>query len=189
MSRRKSGGSVTGGTGDVKPQVLTITVPANSAADDYLVQQINLPVPRFGTMKTKATVFEFLWIDWYLNLVDSTDPAAVDFAFLATQQLRSNAETATINSFVTDVADPTSFAAVYRSTTLSTNGQLKDVAPIRMDFTDRNGNGIVIATDRLFAHVGGVTQASLGQTVAKIAYRLINIGITEYVGIVQSQQG
>ena len=187
--RRTSGGSVTGGTGDIKPQILTGTVPAASAADDYTVQQLNLPVPRFGTMKTKATVFELLHMDWYLNPTNAGDTTGQDFGFLATQQLRSNAETSTIASWVTDVADPTAFAAVMRNHTVSTNGMIVETYPHRVDFTDGNGNGIVIATDRLFIHTGGVAQASNGQTVIKLTYRLINVGITEYVGIVQSQQG
>lgn len=189
MSRRKSGGSVTGGTGDVKPQILTMKGNAPSAADDYSVTQVNLPVPRFGTMKTKATVFEILHIDWYVNVANISDSQSSDFAFFATQQLRSNGDTSTAASFATDMEDPTTFGGFLRHHTLTTSGELVDSAPHRLDMTDSNGNGYIVATDRLFLHYGGVNQATLGSTVAKVSYRLVNIGITEYVGIVQSQQG
>jgi hypothetical protein len=166
-----------------------MVAPAPSAAADYVVQQVNLPVPRFGTMKTKATVFELLKIEWYINPANVNDPSSIDFAFFATQQLRSNAETSSPSSFTTDMADPTSFGAHFRNTFLTTSGQLLLELPFVKDMTDENGNGLIVATDRLFIHTGGVGQATLGQTVAKVWYRLVNIGITEYVGIVQSQQG
>lgn len=189
MSKRTRGGSVTGGTGDVKPQILTMKGNAPGAADDYSVTQVNLPVPRFGTMKTKATVFEVLTIDWYINTANAGDTGGADFAYFATQALHANGDTSTVASFGTDVEDPVVFGAAMRLSSLSTNGAWQQYTPFRMDMTDQNGNGMIIATDRLFLHYGGASQSVLGTTIAKVKYRLVNIGITEYVGIVQSQQG
>lgn len=189
MSKRTRGGSVTGGTGDIKPQTLTLSANAPGAADDYAVTQVNLPVPRFGTMKTKATVFELLHIDWYLQPVNAVDQAGSDFAYLATQQLRSNGDTSTLASFTEDLQDPTTFAAICKVYNFTTSGSDVRTLPDRINFTDDNGNGMIIATDRLFLHTGNTGGMNQGATIAKATYRLVNVGITEYVGIVQSQQG
>ncbi len=60
--------------------------------------------------------------------------------------------------------------------------------PIVIDTTDTDGNGILVATDRLFIVGGNLSGIVAATYVAKIMYRLVEVGITEYVGIVQSQQ-
>ncbi|KKK78384.1 hypothetical protein LCGC14_2844120 [marine sediment metagenome] len=190
MSKRKlnSGGSVTGGTGDVKPQVFTMNTGTAPAIDDYVINTTVLPVPRFGTMKTKATVFEILWVDWYLNIVNIQDNQATEIGFLTTNTNRSDGETSTLGSFAADLLDPRTFAPAITSNTLTTSGAAAKRYPIRINMTDSNGNGMLIATDRLVVVGGGVGNATAGDYVAKVGYRMTNIGIAEYVGIVQSQQ-
>ena len=187
--RRTSGGSVTGGTGDIKPQILTVSTSATAGVADYAVAQVNLPVPRFGTMKTKATVFEILRIDYYPNITDAADVSSTEAAFMSTQALRTQNDTCSLVTLAEDVLDPVGFGFVMQTTSVSTNGGWTKEYPISYDFTDQNGNGIIIATDRLFFHIGSVGNTAVGTGAAKILYRLVNIGITEYVGIVQSQQG
>jgi len=66
-------------------------------------------------------------------------------------------------------------------------GGVNSTWPVRFDLTDQNGNGILIATDQIFvvmAHLGAAVNA---QATAKVTYRIVNVGIQEYVGIVQSQ--
>ena len=60
--------------------------------------------------------------------------------------------------------------------------------PVIIDLTDNNGNGLLIATDKLFIVFANLNGTVVGSAVAKVKYRLSNVGITEYVGIVQSQQ-
>ncbi len=187
--RRTSGGSVTGGTGDIKPQILTVSTSATAGADDYAVSQVNLPVPRFGTMKTKATVFEVLRIDYYIGMIDATDTQIVSAAYMSTQALRTQNDTCTAATLNADVLDPVVFGFVMWANAITTSGGIVKKFPVSYDFTDQNGNGIIIATDRLFFHVGSVANTNVSTQTAKILYRLVNIGITEYVGIVQSQQG
>ncbi len=187
--RTESGGSFTGGTGDIKPQYLTLNTGVAAAVSDYTVNQVALPVPRFGTMKTKATIIEALSVDWYLNIADLGDTGKSDWAYLTTSTVRVDAETATLASAAADVEDPQTFGFVLREHREATAvGVVSQTMPIRVDFTDNNGNGILIATDRLFvvgANLGGTAG---GNYTAKLKYRLVNVGITEYVGIVQSQQ-
>ena len=186
---RTSGGSVTGGTGDVKPQILTLDSGTAAALSDYTVNRIALPVPRFGAMKTKATIFEILYVDWYMGIEDLADHENTKFAYLTTSTTRQSGDTASFPSAATDVTDPKTFAFVLRDQTLETSGASEVAMPVRINLTDNNGNGHLVATDQLsivFADVAGSIVAS---AVAKVGYRLVNVGIQEYVGIVQSQQG
>lgn len=188
--RRTSGGSVTGGTGDVKPQYITAQTNTAGAVDDYVVNSIVLPVPRFGTTKAKTTVFEILSVDWYIGILDDADPSGVHFAFLTTATNRSDGDTSTLASFVTDLLDPRTFAAVSRHRLLSgAAGQSVHTNPLHVDLTDDNGNGVLVATDRLILVGGAVGNTAADNYIAKILYRQVDIGIEEYVGIVQSQVG
>jgi len=191
-ARKSSGGSVTGGTGDIKPQLLTVTTGVAGAINDYVFASIALPVPRFGGSKNKATIFEFLWVDWYLGLEDVGDltvGGAEYWAWLSTAPTRAAGETSDIASLVDDLTDPRAFALALRNRTLVTSGSEVKLFPMRIDLTDSNGNGYLVATDRLLVTHGAVSNATATSATAKIAYRLVDVGIEEYVGIVQSQTG
>ena len=185
---RTSGGSVTGGTGDIKPQILTLDSGTAGAVSDYVVNQVALPVPRFGSLKTKATIFEILTVSWYPNIEDFADTSATNWCFLTTSTTRADADTATLASAALDVTDPRTFAFVIRQNNLTTSGAVVSIMPNVIDLTDMNGNGILIATDKLFVVGANLNGTTAGSFVAKVKYRLVNVGITEYVGIVQSQQ-
>lgn len=186
---RTSGGSVTGGTGDVKPQILTLSTGIAPAVGQYVVGQVSLPVARFGGMKTKTTVIEMLWVDWYLNLRNTADATTFEFGYLSTSSLRVTAETVNSVKMEEDVGDPRTFAYVLIDKVLNGgSGQLADVHPQRINLTDMNGNGILIATDTITIVGGAFANQIAGSYIAKVCYRTVNIGISEYVGIVQSQQ-
>lgn len=184
---RTSGGSFTGGTGDIKPQQWTIHTGEPAAGDDYAVNQVPLPVPRFGTMKTKATVFEILKVLWY-PAVDSGDTVVTDFCYLTTSTARTQDEASSTGTMIADLLDPRTFAFCIWNSNITTSGGRGKPMPFTVDLTDNNGNGYLIATDQIFAVSGNVGGASPADSFAKIIYRLVNVGITEYVGIVQSQQ-
>lgn len=185
---RTSGGSLTGGTGDVKPQIFTMNSGLAGALNDYVVTAHVLPIPRFGTQKAKATVFEVLWVDWYLSVLNVLDNQVTEACFLTTSTNRSDADTATLTTIAEDINDPKTFANIVRVTQLLTSGAAAFHLPVHVDLTDSNGNGVLIATDRLSIVGCGVGNAVAGDYTAKIGYRMTNIGISEYVGIVQSQQ-
>lgn len=178
----------TGGTGDVMPQIMTLSSGALTTASKYVVNQQALPVPRLGSGSSdRATVFELLWVDWYLNIDDVGDLTANNFAYLSTSSLgRKTGDAATLAAFGADVLDPRSTAPVLVSKALT--AELIQYFPLRVNLTDMNGNGVLVATDKLFV-IGGNTAgtATTGNYIAKIGYRLVNVGTMEYVGIVQSQ--
>ena len=64
-----------------------------------------------------------------------------------------------------------------------------ETMPIHVDLTDNAGNGMLVATDRIVIYGANTSGTIAGTYVAKVLYRLKEVGIQEYVGIVQSQQG
>jgi len=188
MNRSRGGGSQTGGTGDVKPQILTISTGTVGAADDYVVSQVQLPVPRFGMSKTKATIFELLWVDWYIAVQDLADNTASHWAFLSTAVTRADADTATLLTLQEDIDEPRNFAIAGYNRIIITTGGVELIFPVHIDLTDNNGNGFLVATDRIVITQGSVGDTTISGSTAKIGYRLVNVGVEEYVGIVQAQQ-
>ncbi len=189
--RKNGGGSVTGGTGDVKPQWMTFATPAQGAADDYITASLATPIPRFGSTRGRSTVMEILRVDWYLNIADNADPNSINVGFLSTTQIRASGFACTAVTIAQDQANSRVFAlaAVHQVTTVALAGG-HNIYPLSMDMTDGNGNGILVATDNLHVTGGNVAGTGVaGIFVAKVLYRLVNIGIAEYVGIVQGQQG
>lgn len=99
------------------------------------------------------------------------------------------AETATVGSFAVDAVSPLNFAMAIRNRVQTTSGASAVTMPIHIDMTDGAGNGFLVATDRMFIYGAGVGNSVAGTYIAKILYRLVEVGITEYVGIVAGQQG
>lgn len=186
-ARAGSGAALGGGTGDVKPQFLTLT-SGDQAPDTFNVVTFALPVPRFGTMKSKATVFEILSLDWYLAPALLTDGVHAMFGYLTTSPNRSDTEPFILQDIAIDVARPQTFGAVGENNILIVQGGLNASFPQHVDLTDGAGNGILIATDSLSMVMGNVDNSANAISVVKVKYRLTNVGISEYVGIVQSQQ-
>lgn len=113
---RTSGGSVTGGTGDIKPQVITLSTGNTGVGISfYAVQRVVLPVARFGTKKNVTTVMEFLSIDWYINTIDVTPGGRQDWAFLSTNTTHITDESSDTNKLLVDIQDPQSIGLVIRT--------------------------------------------------------------------------
>jgi len=186
---REGGGSFTGGTGDIKPAILTLGTGKPAGADDYATAQIAFPVPRFGTSKNKATITELLWVDWYMAIEDIGDELGTYAAFLSTDpNLHATSDTCTSATLALDIVEPSVFAYVLRNYSVTTSGGRTKEMPIRVDLTDSNGNGLLIATDRIAVYGGNIGGTTVGNYICKVAYRLVDVGIEEYVGILASQQ-
>ncbi len=196
MSRkRRRGGSHTvahmlhGGTGDLKPQYMTISTTGASALDDYTATRIALPVSHFGSIKNKTIIFEILRIEWYLNIIDLADNLSDNIGFLSTTEIRQTGVACSPTTMAEDVANSLVIAPAITSSVLSTNGAFTRTFPICINTTDSAGNGILVATDVIFITHGNNGGGGLsGRATAKILYRLSSVGITEYVGILQGQQ-
>lgn len=187
--RKTSGGSLTGGSGDVKPQFLTATSVSAAGIDDYTVIAINIPRLVLQDGSGVATIMEILRLDYYMGLRDLGDADASHWAFLNTQQRRVQNETANLASAINDLSDPTTFGFILNHKHTTTTGALGEHFPHSYDCTDSNGNGILIATDRLFLTGGATGNTITSPVTVKILYRMYNADLIDYVGIVQSQQG
>jgi len=189
MSKRARGSAaskmLTGGSGDVKPQILSIPRVLPSLDQTFSVP-IAMPVPRVGVQQNKATITEILrcWI-----YIVGGDTSSETWAYLSTISLRAGGATVTYANAMQQIADPHTFAGGGRTFLIVTSGGTTAVDPeVVIDLTDGNGNGILVATDEIFFE-GGSANAGVGIVFfAKILYRVYDAGILEYVGIVQSQQ-
>lgn len=192
MKRRRNasgqftGGSVTGGTGDVKPQLMTVFIPRGASTSDY--STVEVPVPRIimSTAGT-ATIMEILKLYWYISVSDLADSDQVSAGFLSYRSLRTTNDATTLARYMEDTFNPSSFGNVIQSSVETTTGASVQSFPQTVDLTDSNGNGILVAVDRFFATQGQFSNTVTSDAAVKILYRMVNVGITEYVGIVQSQ--
>jgi len=189
MKRRKtSGGSVTGGTGDIKPQYFTFGTATATAGDDYQLQQQTLPIVRPSTSAGEATIMEFLSVDYYPNVANMADTASTVFMCLASNIDRSSGDTPTLATIAQDIADPRTFGAVVSTRGFTTSGSVEYQYPIHYDFTDDNGNGMLYASDQVFLVGASIADAATGFYTAKLKYRYVTVTLIEYIGIVQQQQ-
>ncbi len=179
----------TSGLGDTKPQILTLN-STSLGPDVYSVDQVALPVARIGGAKSKAVVMEILSVDWYLAIADVGNLIQTNAGFLSTVVSRIDGDPATDVTIGIDFSAPTNFACAFsHRAQVGATGGFGERYPIHIDLTDNEGNGILVATQNIVI-VGANTSGTAGpRTVtAKVLYRLTEVGIQEYVGIVQSQQ-
>ena len=194
MSRKRnsrgqftSGGSLTGGSGDVKPQYLTGFTTAPVSGTDYSVTEIIVPgIVLSGT--DQATVTEILSVDWYLGILDLADLTAIHFGYLNTRVTHQTDDPVSLVTIQADLRDPGTFGfgLVQRELT-GTAGITDSVMPLHLDLTDQNGNGFLVGSNRMILTTGAFGNATAAGGVVKILYRLSNVGIREYVGIVAGQ--
>lgn len=184
--KRTSGGSVTGGSGDVKPQYITAQTPIPAGVDDYSVTEILLPSIILN-QPGDATVVEILRVDYYLATRDIGDTAHEDWGFLSTIASRATNETSNLSTFGADLGNPINFACVMKSIIIATSGGTVETMPLTINTTDDNGNGILVATNRMFFITGNVNGGAASESAVKILYRMTNVDMVEYVGIVTSQ--
>jgi len=64
----------------------------------------------------------------------------------------------------------------------------RGILPDLFDYTDGAGHGMLIATDQIFVLLQSANTTQQNTAECRILYRWKNIGLQEYVGIVQSQQ-
>ena len=193
MSKRARGAggrfinqALTGGTGDVKPQWTSGSV-TQAAVEEYAAATFVLPVARIGTRMEEAMVFEILRMDWYPGIQNLADTNVTEWCYISTRTVRDTGETASLVTLAADVGNPNVIGLIVSSRAFTTSGASIDVLPFSIDMTDSAGNGMLVATDRLILNCAATGNAVVATYGVKILYRLVNVGVMEYVGIVQSQ--
>lgn len=170
------------------PQILSATTPIPAGTNDYTIATIIVPRPLFGTGTSTTLVMELLWVDFFMATRDIFDTTLFHMAMLTTSTLGRNQDDAsTLVSLSDDLREPTIIAAAGHGTAISTNGGWSTNMPVRVNLTDGSGNGVLVATSRMFLVCGSVSNATLPDFTVKIGYRQVQIGGIEFAGIVQSQ--
>ena len=187
MPVKRQYNSITGGTGDVNQQTYTISMPLIQTTSSNL--QFPVPVPKFPSAGDAAVVMELLGVQW--DFVEPPSPTAVagDGLNIAVS-LTTNPTHATSRSLL--MTDPRSLSTVRRSwanTGVPATVTAWDLTEYD-DLTDQAGHGVLVATDNVYldafnAATGYQYNANI---VARLFYRMKQVKLVEYIGIVQSQQ-
>jgi hypothetical protein len=169
---------LTGGTKDVKPQILAFAV-TQSGADATTTQAQPLPVLRnFSSGNgSRAQLIEVLKVQFTMPLSAEVDSSSS--VYLSTKNFGTTA---------TNAADPSVFAHTRRQLIITTSGQSYFDLTQYVDLTDGNGNGVLIATDNIYLQLQSATTSLTNSCICRILYRMYGASVTEYVGIVQGQQ-
>lgn len=188
MPKRGRSDSLTGGTGDVNPQILNLG--SMNPTTGYTEAQVSIPVQRLRS-GNKSQVMEVLWAEIVagsgVTLTPSVAAATTLGIYVTTKSFGTTEPTAAQQDGNVIISYKVAIAAA--ATAANLFGPLLEL-PKRIDCTDGNGHGILVATDYLYT---GVTQTGAdspitGNMSVRLGFRWKNVSLQEYVGIVQSQQ-
>jgi hypothetical protein len=171
---------LTGGTGDVKPQLLTHTF-AQSANDTATTETVPLPVMRnfSGPSGKRAQIVELLKI--YMHYGSALPEVDANYS--------AHFMTKNPGAAVAAVQGDASIIASFGwQSALTTSGMYVHPKNDVIDLTDGAGNGVLVAVDNLFISQVSNASGTQNSNACRILYRVYSADVTEYIGIVQSQQ-
>lgn len=178
-------GSLTGGTGDVSPQWLSFS-GTQSAADTTTTVTQAIPVQRLP-QGGRAQVLEVLKV-----VFSSTPLPASASAGETIDVLNAFLSTTSFGTTATTQSEPRVFAydsILNRSAFTAAGTYMASLPQVRVwDCTDGAGHGILIATDNIYLQIASTTTGNANTEYVKILYRWKNVGLQEYIGLVQAQQ-
>lgn len=177
--------TLTGGTMDVSPQLLNCGPLTLSAANTFTELAVILPTNRFQLRKGRSIVIEVLKVYFELAEWDFISAAGGTRAFS-----RVELSTKSLTAFSVDSQNVFAYAIKNWKGAFSATGSFEDqgVDPHVFDLTDGAGHGFLVATDTIFMGADSGAFFQPGSYHAKILYRFKEVGLEEYIGIVQSQQ-
>lgn len=171
---------------DRYPQILTVTF-AQATANAFTEEQVPLAINRLSVSRNKAWVVEILKvfpstvISQYLNPVPSADAVLEEFWQISTSRLGALAFT-----------DPTTFACMRRGNVVTVETLVGFQTTFIEEWTpydlQSGGHGFLVGTDSIFVSYDSVNFTGIVGPVFKIHYRFTEVGLAEYVGMVEGQQ-
>lgn len=169
---------LTGGTGDVNPQYLSINI-AQTAADSTTAVTFPLPLPRFQPTKNRSIVLEVLRVTFLLR--------TANWVFVNNARIFCNVSTSNTAFGVDDHQTFATFTQTYQQTLLAANVNYIWNGPKEVDTTDGAGHGLLVATNAITVALGSVLTSDTNVVDLKLWYRYKEVGLTEYIGIVAQQ--
>lgn len=176
--------TLTGGTGDVSPQILTANI-VMSAANTFTEGTVVLPQNKFRNTPTTAIVMEVLKVFFNQSEADA-NPAAAGSVLIGSVALSTRSLGGSLvasNPAIFAIYDKIIRGAFTAAGSYGTAYQ----EPFEFDLTDGNGHGYLVATDQMFLSMSSSGYTAAASCAIKILYRFKEVGLAEYVGIVQSQ--
>lgn len=188
MPKRKSAPKgFGGGTGDVNPQWFNLTSQAITTT--YGNTATTLPRERLP-YGNKSQVMEVLKVQFLQAPTQTVDLTAATYSaqrmYITTSSFGTAEPTLGQSSGKVLCKKSILIARTAAAPAADLSWPLEDI----IDLTDGAGNGILVATDSIFlgAIEVGVTLGTDNTLGCRLLYRWKNVGLTEYIGIVQSQQ-
>lgn len=177
---------ITGGSRDVNPQFFGMQT-TQSAADTTTSSDLTVPITRIPGGK-QVTIIELLKIFW----VTTELPPGVGAA-ASTDTIRCSLSSVNTGTTILAYEDGRLIArrtkiSVMAFTAAGTFFAYTD-EPLITDLTDGAGHGVLFAADRISLQVNSTGTGVANQCNIKVLYRFKRVGLAEYIGIVQSQQG
>lgn len=193
MSKKGKNDRLTGGTNDVNPQWLCSNDLTLNIGQNITEVGIPLPIQRISTPQGKAQIIEVLKVHWQMSGFLPTPIGTASFGIFANLSTKSaggslaQAQDAPHHGYCIDNNN----IVIY--TDQSTNGSAfwQFETPTRHDLTDGAGHGVLVATDQIFVTAFkpvGIATTAPSVVHVRILYRVKDVGLAEYIGIVQSQQ-
>lgn len=187
-TKKRNYGGLTGGTGDVNQQTYTIQASAATTVGSAITQ-FPVPVPKFSSGIDKAIVMELLGVQWDLTLPPSPTVVSLDLESLNVNLTTNPTHQTVVNTMLQDPRSLSTFRRQWGNIGIPVTSVEWDLSEYD-DLTDQAGHGILVAADNVYLDVistaTGYVQA--GNIVARLFYRMKEVKLVEYIGIVQSQQ-
>lgn len=212
MSKRPKTDSLTGGTRDVNPQwwrLPTLSAGGITAGTPYIPAVVGVgptafpvPVQRLSQASGRAIVMEILKVRWNPTVAQTLTNTSQFLTLTARGYLATSTNNAS-PAYDYGPANPKvvsffSKAAAYGRGNLDSTFLVwqEGETPWIDDLTDGAGHGVLVATDNIYASfwfalvdIGSTDEPSAsGICECDILYRWKEVSLTEYIGIVQSQQ-
>ncbi len=170
---------------DIFPNVFKARI-VQAALNDTSVARIPMPRPQLTVAKGKVWVYEILWVEYFFDFLTVPAQDASWIAGLSTTGAETIALFASLPLFFTDSG---TFSYVELRDDFNTNvGHELFKLPFKHNLQSKDGYGFLVAADNVNFFVKTTSQVSVEAASCWVYYRLVQVQLEEYIGILASQQ-
>jgi len=165
---------------DYFPNYMSWRITQAPNPDDFTTDKIFTPIPRSQVLSgNRAIVMELLKLEVVIsNLALNADNEFVYWS-LATGGVPTDPDS---------IQKGSTFAFGRKEMCMLTSGSSIDTQPYVYNMQSQDGFGLLLATDAFHCSVNSNTTGANLIFDFRLFYRFVQIPVTEYIGIVQSQQ-